>query len=124
MMQRTINPFIYARLKASTLVEVLVALVIITLVVAIAATLYVKMSWKRPDNLVNLQLELKTLAQETKRNRDFTFAQYQIGNDILIDKQTEAYKGDTLLILLELRAHKRGTGEEAIYREIIINDQL
>ncbi|MFC3197336.1 type II secretion system protein [Parapedobacter deserti] len=110
-------------LRASTLIEVLVALVIITLVMAIAATLYVKMGWKRPDNLLNLHLELKALAEETKRTKDYTPAEYERDDGLAIDRAVQPYQGDTLLLLLELRAKKQGTDEEAVYREIIIHDQ-
>lgn len=113
----------HKQLKASTLVEVLVALVIITLVMAIAATLYAKMGWKRPDNSVNLHLELKALAEETKRIGDYTPVQYELDNGVTIDRTVQPYHGDTLLLLLELRAHRQGIHEEAVYRELIIHDQ-
>ncbi|SEK54870.1 type II secretion system protein [Parapedobacter koreensis] len=116
-------PLIAHRLKASTLVEVLVALVIITLVMAIAATLYAKMGLNRPDNLVNLQLELKAIAAEAKRNRRYDAGHYQLDNGVRIDKEVTPYQTDTLLLLLELKAYKQGTGEVAVYREIIIKDQ-
>jgi len=109
------------RLKASTLVEVLVALVIITLVMAIAATLYATLGLKRPDNSVNLQMELKTLAAEAKRNQDYNPRQYELDNGVIVDQQVTSYQGDTLLMLLELNASKPGTRETAVYREIIIN---
>lgn len=117
------NKTIHGRLKASTLVEVLVALVIITLVMAIAATFYATMGLKRPDNSVNLQMELKTRAAEAKRNRDYSPRQYELSNGILVDQHIGSYQGDTLLLLLELNASKRGTRETALYREIIIKGQ-
>lgn len=110
-------------LKASTLVEVLAALVIITLVMAIAATLFAKIGWERPDNSVNLQLELKALVAETKRTGDYTPAEYELDNGVAIDRTVQPYQGDTLLLLLELRAHKQGTDEGAVYRELIIHEQ-
>ena len=112
-----------SRLKASTLVEVLVALVIITLVMAIAATLYATIGLKRPDNSVNLQMELITLAAEVKRNQDYSSRQYKFVDDIIVDQYVAPYHGDTLLMLLELNASKPGTGETALYREIIIRGQ-
>jgi len=111
------------RLNASTLVEVLVVLVIITLVVAIAATLYATIGGKRPDNLVNLHLELKSLAQETKRSMDYSPRQYDMGNGVQIDREVKPYGSDTLLMVLELKGTKRGTSETAVFREIIIKGQ-
>ncbi|SFC23406.1 hypothetical protein SAMN05421747_106191 [Parapedobacter composti] len=108
------------RLKASTLVEVLVALVIITLVVAISATFYATMALKRPDNAVNMLLELRALAQESKRSGGSEQAQYELGNGIQVDKVVTPYHGDTLLAVLELRGQRTATGETAVYREIII----
>ncbi|WP_257668266.1 type II secretion system protein [Parapedobacter tibetensis] len=113
---------LHTQLKGSTLVEVLVALVIITLVMALAATLYAKIAYKRPDNTVALQLRLKALAQEAKREGDFETAHYETDDNLLIDRHTEPYRGDTLLLLLELTGQKKGTGETGIYREIIIKD--
>ncbi|MBK1442018.1 type II secretion system protein [Parapedobacter sp. ISTM3] len=114
---------VYRRLKASTLVEVLVALVIITLVMAIAATLYAKMALKRPDNLVGLQLQMKAIAAETKHSKYGHAERYTLDNGVTIDKEILPYQNDTLLNVLELRAHKQGTGEVAVYREILIDSQ-
>ncbi|MGK6353468.1 hypothetical protein [Parapedobacter sp. DT-150] len=116
----TIKKLACSFLKASTLVEVLAALVIITLVVAIAATLYVKMGLKRPDNSVNLQLDLKALAEETKRNVDYAPRQYELENGVHVDQSVEPYRGDTLRLLLQLEATRQGTGERAVHREIVI----
>jgi|GEM_PF-6435728 len=122
-MKKIPSKIISQRLTASTLVEVLVALVIITLVMAIAATLYATMGLKRPDNSVNLQMELKTRAAEAKRNQDYGLRQYNLADGVIVNQQTTPYHGDSLLMLLELNATKPGTRETATYREIIIKDQ-
>jgi len=111
------------QLHASTLVEVLVALVILTLVTATAATLYANMVLKQPANARNLQLELKALAQHAKRERDLTPAQFETGRGVQVYKEVTEYQGDTLLLLLEYRAQVPGITEETVYREIIISDE-
>lgn len=108
------------RLQASTLVEVLVALVIITLVMAVAATLYAKMAASRPDNTVALQLHLNALAQTAKREGIHKVLPDEINDNYIITKELTNYNNDTLLLLLELKGTKVGTEETATYREIII----
>ncbi len=117
------NPILHKRLHASTLVEVLVALVILTLITAIASTLYVKIVLKQPANARNLQLELKELAHRAMREGDLRPAQFEIGRGVQVYKEVSNYKGDTLLLLLVYRAQVPGTAEETVYREIIINNQ-
>ncbi len=111
------------RLHASTLVEVLVALVIFTLVTAVAATLYAKIILKRPDNERHLLLELKDLAQQAKREQNLAPARFEIGHGIVVSKAVSDYRGDTLLQLLEFRARRHNAAEETVYREILINEE-
>ncbi|MEC3878631.1 pilus assembly FimT family protein [Parapedobacter sp. 10938] len=120
---KTNNLIIHKRLHASTLVEVLVALVIVTLVTATAATLFAKIVLKQPANARDLQLELKALAQRAKQEGNFLPAQFEIGRGVQVDKEVSNYQGDTLLLLLVYRAHRPGTAEETVYREIIINNE-
>lgn len=119
----TTDSIIYKRLHASTLVEVLVALVILTLVTATATTLYVKIVLKQPSNLRDLQAELKALAHRAKREGDFSPAQFEIGHGIQVYKEVSDYRSDTLLRLLEYRARITDAAEEIVYREIIIKDE-
>lgn len=117
------DQLIRKRLHASTLVEVLAALVIFTLVTAVAATLYAKIVLKRPDNERNLLLELKDFAEQTKRECDLESARFEVGEGIQVSRTVSNYQGDTLLLLLELRARKPGAAEETVYQEIIVNGQ-
>lgn len=109
------------KLKGSTLLEALIALVIITIATGTAAALYVAIGAERPDNKVNLQLELMRLATEAKRRGDYSDANYALHNDILINMRVEPYKEDSLLLLLELKATS-GNDEVAVHREIILKN--
>ncbi|MEC3882010.1 type II secretion system protein [Parapedobacter sp. 10938] len=107
------------KLEGSTLLEALVALVIITIVMAMAATLFVTVGAERPDNKVNMQLELIHRAAEVKRHGNYSDASFTLHNGIMIDMHVEPYKDDSLLLLLELKATNGDDDEVAVHREII-----
>src|SRR3546814_15400383 len=94
---RKTNHTLRKRLHASTLVEVLVALVILTLVTATAATLYAKIVLKQPANARDLQLELKALAQRAKQEGNLRPAQFEIDRGDQVYKEVSTYQSDTLL---------------------------
>ncbi len=112
------------RLPGSTLVEVLVALVVYTLLIAIVASLFTALAAKRPDRARDLQLELRALAEQAKRERDYGADRFLWDRGITVTKDVTAYQGDTALALLEFRASPHGTADVVVHREIIIiNDE-
>ena len=118
-----IDSIIQKQLRGSTLVEVLVALVIFTLVTAIAASIFIKITKKQPAHTRDLQWEMKEMARLAKEEGDYTPNLLLTRQGVTVYKHISHYKGDTLLWLLEYRGQVPGASEETIYRELIINSE-
>jgi len=109
-------------IKASTLIEVVVALVIIMLVFAASTMLYVRLMNSKPDKRYRLQKELLALATEIKKGGNIEDELYKEENGIAIFQSCEPYATDSTLLHLKLEAVE---GEEviAIHEELFIKSK-
>lgn len=89
--------------KASSMVEVLVALVIIILVFGSSTAIYIKLVRHRPEKAYHLRKELSALAIEVK-NEDFPAAtrEHESISGLTIVQYCEPFRGDSLLLHLKL----------------------
>ncbi|HUH17850.1 hypothetical protein [Albibacterium sp.] len=95
----------WSRVKASSIIEVVVALVIILFVFGCSTIIYLDLINHRPDKLYRLQKDLLVMSSKIK-NEDsiMNYDQRETENGILIIQYCEPYQGDTLLMYLKLEA--------------------
>lgn len=110
------------KIKATTLIEVIVALVIIMLVFAGSTMLYVQLMNKKPDKKYRLQKELLALATEIKMGRTIENELYEEENGIAIFQSCEPYTADSTLLHLKLEAME-GDNIIAIHEELFIKSK-
>ncbi|MEH6305263.1 hypothetical protein RYH73_06390 [Olivibacter sp. CPCC 100613] len=108
------------KLEGATVVEVIVALVIIMLVFGIATMTYVRIVNSSSNPKLRLQQQLMVLAGEA--NSGFNDPQdqtYQLENDIEIQQRVTQYEESNQLLLIELEAFNKQEQSLAVYRKII-----
>lgn len=108
------------RISGSTLVEVLVSMVILSVVVGIAISTFATIGSARTDQHVMLYSSLRYYAMETKRTGDYSSISWEDDNGLRIEKKWYPYNGDSLLFVLHLRAFRPGAAYSGELREIII----
>lgn len=110
------------RVKASSLLETIVALMVIVLIFGIAMTIYgnVLKNSTSPAELKASQ-RLKEIAWETKRHKSYFDASYT-EEGIEIEKTVSKYQGKEGIILLELKAIAPDSRKLAEYKELISED--
>jgi len=96
-----------AKLKGSTLIEVLVALVIITVVSGIAVITYVRMLNYQDTPALQLQQQLSIIAHEAVRQGEKPVDQhYALPNDVVVEQHVSPYPSHPDLLLLQLDAYQ------------------
>jgi|GEM_PF-4448144 len=106
-------------IKGSTLIEVVVALVIIMVVFGIATLTYVHLVNSNNTPALKIQQELAALAAATAAQPSPANQVYSLENDISVAQRVQTYAGGEGLLLLELEAFDRNEKSLGIYRSII-----
>lgn len=109
-------------IKASSLIEVIVALLIIMIVFASSTMLYVKVINSNPGKKYRLQKRMLAIASEIKQDSSVTYDQYEDENGIVIFQYREAYRADSVLFYLKLEAVESNK-TVAIHEEIYLKSQ-
>lgn len=108
------------KLQGSTVVEVIVALVIIMVVFGIATMTYVRIVNSSSSPKLRLQQQLMVLAGEASSGLENPQDHiYQLENDIEIQQRVTDYEGSDQLLLVELEAFNKQEKSLASYRKII-----
>lgn len=106
-------------MKGSTLVEVLVAMVIILTCLGIAMMIFSNLSADVNDELrIIAEIRMNTIATETKRKKDFTDATLEFEN-IHIQRSILSYPQKKRLKILYLEAQTPFGKKIATYKEMI-----
>jgi hypothetical protein len=107
------------RIKASSLFETIVALMVIMIVFGIAMTIYVNVM-KNSSSLAELKasLRLEEIARETKDGKKYFNESFET-EGVQIEKKISVYKGREGIILLEIVAFDPLKKRLADYKEII-----
>jgi len=110
------------RLRASSIVDLTVAMVILTLVTASALVLYLQVT-RSGHTLQQLRrdLWLEQYASQTKRTAAYQSERLSLAEGI-VEKKVSHYQGNPKLILLEITFHpasENANGKIHTYREII-----
>ena len=108
------------KLKGSTLVEALVAMIIVMLALGVFTTVYVNVL-KSGDRHRKLQagLLLDKIALEAKQNRLLLDAEYKT-EEFVIQKKVEVYGGAEGLLSLSLKAFDKNEKLMAVRNELIL----
>jgi len=107
-------------LKASSLVEVVIALLIMMVVFTSSAMLYEKIINNNPIKKYRLQKELQSIATDIKEHNYFANTQYE-ENGIVIFQYCESYQASSLLLYLRLEAVVSNK-IIAVHEEIFLKD--
>ena len=108
------------KLKASSLVEVLVAMTILLIILAAAGIAYVRFAAQRPDRQLRVEQQLARIAAATKVERDFDDDTIELAEwGIRVVKQCQAYEGHPDIMYLSLTAYAPPERLVAEYRELI-----
>ena len=106
--------------KGSTLVEVLVAMVIILACMGVAMTIYSNLARDVNDELkIRAEIQLNTLAADTKRSGNYTDGTLQF-ETMRIEKTVLPYRKSKHLRVLQLEAYTPLGRKITSYHEIII----
>ncbi len=115
-------PSEHKKLRASSLIEVLTAMVILLVVLTMAAGFTVQLVRSRPDHQLLLQQQLAVLAQQIKQEPLQSRQEFILPGGIRVHLHTEPYRNDSLLTQLELSArHPQAPERLVAHREIILN---
>lgn len=106
------------RVLASSMVEVLVALAIVSLIMGIAGTSVLRLMSSDPAYAYFLEKELTKLAQEEKALRQYTARQALLADSIPVGVEWLPYKENEGLLLLQVMV-LRSDREYPIYRELV-----
>lgn len=108
------------KLSASTIIEVVVALVIIMIVFSIATMTYVRLIHSDNSPKLKLNQQLSALASEAVNTGEpLTNTSYTLEHDIIVNQQILPYEHNTQLVILELEALDRNEQQLSIYRELV-----
>ncbi|MDP4209207.1 MAG: hypothetical protein Q8928_10375 [Bacteroidota bacterium] len=108
------------KLKGSTIIEAITAMVIILTCLTVAMSAFTRMSRDFNDELrIEAELRLKTFAVESKRKRDYTEKELDFGNIILRRKSITLPLKSRLKELL-IEAYTSSGSKMAVYKEVII----
>lgn len=111
---------LHKKLKASTIIEVVVALVIMMIVFGIATMTYVRLMHSDNSPKLKLNQQLATLASEAvNRGTPLTNTSYTLEYDITVNQQILPYEHNTQLVILELEALDRNEQQLSIYRKLV-----
>jgi hypothetical protein len=107
------------KLKGSTLVEVIVAMVIILTCLGIALTIFTNLSRDVNDELrILAEIRINTLANETKIKNDYTDVNLEFDN-LKIQRSILPYPGKARLKILYIEAFTPMDKKIAEYKEIV-----
>lgn len=112
----------YAKLKlrGATVVEVIVALIIIMLVFGLATMTYVRIVNSSSNPKLRLRQQLTVLGSEASNgSMDPSDRSYILESDIQVEQKVSPYEGSEQLLLLELEAFDKQEKPLASYRKII-----
>jgi len=119
----TMRQSIILKLKASTIIEVITAMVIILTCLGIAMTIFTNMSRDVNDELKILaEIRVHTFAAETKKNNDYTDVTQDFDN-IRIQRSILLYPKKSRLRVLFIEAFTPDGKKITDYKEIIVIDQ-
>jgi len=108
------------KLKASTIIEVVVALVIMMVVFGIATMTYVRLIHSDNSPKLKLNRRLSALASEAVNTGEpLINTSYTLEHDITVNQQILPYEHNTQLLILELEALDRNGQQLSIYRELV-----
>lgn len=120
----TMRQSISLKLKASTIIEVITAMVIILTCLGIAMTIFTNMSRDVNDELKILaEIRVHTFAAETKKNNDYTDVTQDFDN-IRIQRSILLYPKKSRLKILFIKAFTPDGKKITDYKEIISIDQI
>lgn len=110
-----------SRIKASSLLETIIALMVIMIVFGIAMTIYVNVM-KNSTSLSELKasLKLEELARETKEKKSY-FDESFNDESTLIEKKVKKYNDREGLLLLDFQAYDKTNKRLAERKEIILD---
>lgn len=108
------------KIKASTLIEMIIALLIILVVFGIATTIYIQINAARTDNALVLEQQLETMALNLHRNRQYEDQTIDLDNTIVVDIQCEMYRDDPNMVLMTLSARDHQDKKKGTYHELFI----
>jgi type II secretory pathway pseudopilin PulG len=110
----------HKKLKASTIIEVVVALVIIMIVFGIATMTYVRLIHSDNSPKLKLNQQLATLASEAvNTGAPLANTSHTLEHDVTVHQQVLPYEHNTQLVILELEAVDRNEQQLSIYRELV-----
>ena len=111
------------RIEASTLVESLIAMVVVMVSFGVATTVYVNvMSSGNEMQKLKARTLLQKLAVETKQERLFLDTKMTM-DGFVVDKKVVAYNSQKHLFLLKLTAYSATEKQLAVYNELIQTEQ-
>lgn len=111
---------LHKKLKASTVTEVVVALVIIMIVFGIATMTYVRLIHSDNSPTLKLNQQLSALASEAvNTGAPLINTSYTLEHDITVHQEVLPYEHNTQLVILELEAVDRNEQQLSIYRELV-----
>lgn len=108
------------KINSSTLVEVIVAMVVLAIAFSIGIMIYFNIiSGSGSYRAFETNLILKQVASETIRNKSYIDESLEI-NDLTIHKAVSAYNGSKKVMVLELRAVDQNQKEHAVQKQLIL----
>ena len=110
----------YSVLKASTMLEVIAAMVIIMVIFAVATSMFVKITASGFTlEKINANLLLNNKAIDTKLKQDFKEYEIKEG-EITIKKHIKPYGSNASLVLLHLEAFDNANKKMADRKELVL----
>ena len=115
--------FLTAQVKASSLIETIVAMMIVMLVFFVATTIYVNVLRNSVSlGVLSAGQQLQTIAEETKKNKSYFSETVELEN-ITIIKTCTSYGSSDQLYLLDLEAEDKSGRVIANHKELILKVQ-
>jgi len=107
------------KLRASSLIEVIVALVIIMLVFGIASMTYIRIHSSSNSEALQWQEQLSAIASEAKKADVMVDREYDLPNGVSVSQTLKPYGTSENLFLLELEARDQHQKVLGFYRGVI-----
>lgn len=107
------------KLKGATVVEVIVALIIIMVVFSLAMGTYVRIMNSAANPTLQLLHQMKAIAAEVALKNEFSTNSYTLDEHITVYQYVVPYETDPQSLLLHLEAVDRNEKHLYTYKEII-----
>ena len=110
------------KLKGNTLLEVLVAMVILLFCTSLATTIYINvLQSQSTGEKINTYLKLQELSSQIEKEKDFLDKEWE-ENGFNFKKTCKPFKGNDAIIVLKLEAKNPNKKTVTEYKKIIFSE--